>query len=879
MSENPSSLRRNVNMLGTLLGDAIRDHKGEAFFNKIEAIRQLSKAARNEDQGSQDRQSLLNLLHDLKDNELVPVVRAFSHFLNLSNIAEQFNTVSRDCEEHYCAPDHFGELLKTLKNRGFSHQQIAESASELDIEVVLTAHPTEVTRRTLIQKYEQVFKCLSDLENEGLKDRDRKRLQERVRELITQAWHTYEFRSQRPTPVDEAKGGFATIEHSLWHAVPQFVRSLDERLQEHTGERLAIDAVPVRFSSWMGGDRDGNPFVTSRVTREVLLLSRWMAADLYLRDLKPLIGELSMSECSEGMRKAVGDCHEPYRAVLKKLRERLRQTRNWCEHALAEHQNASDVLMDNEELLKPLRLCYDSLHECGLGVIADGPLLDMLRRAHCFGLTLIKLDIRQESERHTQVLSELTKALGLGDYGHWEESERQTFLLRELQNPRPLLPHKWWPSADVQEVIDTCRVIAQEGERALNCYVISMATQPSDVLAVALLLKECGVDFDMPIAPLFETLDDLDHAADCIQHLLTLPWYRGYCHGGQMVMIGYSDSAKDAGWMAAAWAQYRAMEAVTSVCKNAEVKLTLFHGRGGTIGRGGGPAHAAILSQPPGSVNNKLRVTEQGEMIRFKFGFPMVAVQSLMLYASATLEATLLPPPVPEQKWRDVMDQLAADSVKTYRGIVRDEPDFVPYFRAVTPELELGKLPLGSRPAKRKPDGGVESLRAIPWIFAWTQIRLVLPTWLGCGEALSRAVEAGNREVLQEMIERWPFFKARLEMLEMVFMKTDPQLAKYYEDRLVPQELKHLGERLRAMLASAIQVLIDLKGGDELMSSHPRIKEAISLRNPYTDPLNFLQAELLQRVRQQGDSGEAQQLEQALMITIAGIAAGMRNTG
>ncbi|KEI72932.1 phosphoenolpyruvate carboxylase [Endozoicomonas elysicola] len=890
-SENPSSLRRNVNMLGTLLGDVIRDHKGETFFNKIEAIRQLSKAARSDelddDGGNQkaEQQALLDLLHSLPDDELVPVVRSFSHFLNLTNIAEQFHLVSRDCETSYCVPDHFRELLKALKQKGFTDQQIAEKASELDIEVVLTAHPTEVTRRTLIQKYEQVFQCLNDLENQSLSDNEKQHVEERIRQLITQAWHTYEFRSKRPTPVDEAKGGFATIEHSLWNAVPQFVRKIDERLQAFTGHKLAIDAVPVHFSSWMGGDRDGNPFVTSVVTREVLLLSRWMAADLFLRDLKPLISELSMNDCSDELRALVGDSREPYWSLLKDLREKLKHTRQWCERGLARPGDANSaptagVLLDNEELIKPLRLCYESLHACGLGVIADGPLLDTLRRAYCFGLTLIKLDIRQESGRHTQALSELTKALGLGDYEHWEELERQSFLLKELQNPRPLLPHKWLPSPEVQEVIDTCRVVAAEGSRALNCYVISMAKQPSDVLAVALLLKECGVDFDMPIVPLFETLDDLDNAAECIRHLLSLPWYRGYCHGGQMVMIGYSDSAKDAGWMAAAWAQYRAMEAVTAECAEADVRLTLFHGRGGTIGRGGGPAHAAILSQPPGSVNNRLRVTEQGEMIRFKFGFPQVAVQSLMLYASATLEATLLPPPVPKQEWRDVMDQLSADSVKVYRGIVREEPDFVPYFRAVTPEMELGKLPLGSRPAKRKPNGGVESLRAIPWIFAWTQIRLMLPTWLGCGEALENAVQNGKRDVLEEMMTDWPFFKARLEMLEMVFMKTDSQLAKYYEDQLVPENLRYLGERLRLMLSSAIEVLLDLKEGDELMSSHPQNKEAIGLRNPYTDPLNFLQAELLQRVRSHEEGAEVgEELEKALMITIAGIAAGMRNTG
>ena len=877
MTDSKANLRRNVNLLGTLLGQTIKEHHGEVFFNRIESIRQLSKAARA---GSEvDREVLLDQLKNLSDDDLVPVTRAFSHFLNLTNLAEQYDSIAVSHGETYCVPDHFDELMARLRHQGFSKEQIADSVANLDMELVLTAHPTEVSRRTLIQKHESIFECLSKLESSRLSFRERDRLEDRLRQLIAQAWHTYEFRMKRPTPVDEAKGGFATIEHSLWNAVPDFVRAMDERLREHTDIGLPLDAVPVRFSSWMGGDRDGNPFVTAEVTREVLLLSRWMAADLYLRDLKPLIGELSMTECSEEMQQVLGDCREPYRVVLKQLRERLRETRSWCEYSLVDKPRSSEVLMDHKDLVEPLELCYHSLHKVGLGVIADGPLLDMIRRAHSFGLTLIRLDIRQEAGRHTQAISELTRALGIGDYQSWDEQERQTFLLKELQNPRPMIPTKWQPSEEVAEVIATCRGIAKEGQQALGAYVISMAYTPSDVLSVALLLKECGVDFEMPIAPLFETLDALDGASECIRSLLSLPWYRGYCHGGQMVMIGYSDSAKDAGWMAAAWAQYRAMEEVTEVCRENNVDLTLFHGRGGTIGRGGGPAHAAILSQPPGSVNGNLRVTEQGEMIRFKFGFPDVAINSLMLYASATLEATLLPPPVPEQSWRDMMDQLASDSLQTYRGMVRDEPDFVPYFRAVTPEQELAKLPLGSRPAKRKPNGGVESLRAIPWIFAWTQIRLMLPTWLGCGVALGNALESGQRDTLEAMISQWPFFKARLEMLEMVFMKTDSKLAEYYEDRLVPTGLQHLGESLREQLETAIQALLELKGGEELMSNHPQNKQAIALRNPYTDPLNVLQAELLYRVRNAEEGEVCDNLEQALMITVAGIAAGMRNTG
>lgn len=879
-----TALRRNVSMLGTLLGQVIHSHKGDDFFQKVEDIRILSKSARNgEFAQNAEQQALIKLLHSLPDNELVPVTRAFSHFLNLTNIAEQFDKVSKQSLLKEGLSDHIDNLLNRLKQQGFSDNTIAERVRDLNVEVVLTAHPTEVARRTLIQKYEQIFQCLAQLDNNALTGAETQVIEERIHQLITQAWHTYEFRGQKPTPIDEAKGGFASVEHSLWTGIPDFVRLMDASLHTHTGQHLPMNAVPVRFSSWMGGDRDGNPFVTAKVTREVMLLSRWMATDLYLRDLKPLISELSMGDCSAEMQAIVGDSREPYWVILKALREKLLATRRWCEWALASEDAAQEsdlVLLDNQALVEPLQLCYDSLHACKLGVIADGPLLDMLRRAHSFGLTLVKLDIRQESGRHTQLLSELTKVLGLGDYEQWQELERQSFLLKELQNPRPLFPHKWQPSADVQEVIDTAKVIAQEGQRALNCYVISMATQPSDVLAVALILKESGVDFPLPISPLFETLDDLDQAAHSIRQLLEMPWYRGYSRGHQMVMIGYSDSAKDAGWMAAAWAQYRAMEALTEVCKQANVDLTLFHGRGGTIGRGGGPAHAAILSQPPGSVNNRLRVTEQGEMIRFKFGFPQVAVQSLMLYASATLEATLLPPPTPSVEWRAVMDQLAIDSTQVYRDMVRVEADFVPYFRAVTPELELGKLPLGSRPATRKPNGGVESLRAIPWIFAWTQIRLMLPTWLGFGEALQEAIHADQTSVLQDMVHNWPFFKARLDMMEMVFAKTDVQLVKYYEQRLVPEPLQHLGEKLRQQLHTASQLLLFLKGCDELLEDQPKVKGAIDLRNPYTDPLNILQAELLHRVRQlEANDDSSDELDRALMVTIAGIAAGMRNTG
>lgn len=450
------------------------------------------------------------------------------------------------------------------------------------------------------------------------------------------------------------------------------------------------------------------------MTREVLLLARWMAADLYLRDIDRLAAELSMQQASPQLLARVGDSAEPYRALLKQLRERLRVTRNWTHQALAgEVPAAEGVLEHNRDLVEPLQLCHESLHACGMGVIADGALLDCLRRAATFGLFLVRLDVRQDSARHAAALSEITEYLELGSYDEWDEKTRLEFLLEELNSRRPLLPAHYQPSADTAEVLATCRAIAAAPPASLGSYVISMAGQPSDVLAVQLLLKESGVDWPMRVVPLFETLDDLDNAGPCMERLLTLPGYRSRLSGVQEVMIGYSDSAKDAGTLTAAWAQYRAQEKLVEICRQHEVELLLFHGRGGTVGRGGGPAHAAILSQPPGSVAGRFRVTEQGEMIRFKFGLPDIAEQNLNLYLAAVLEATLMPPPAPEPAWRAQMDRLAKDALLAYRRVVRDDPQFVEYFRLATPEQELGRLPLGSRPAKRR-EGGVESLRAIP---------------------------------------------------------------------------------------------------------------------------------------------------------------------
>lgn len=631
----------------------------------------------------------------------------------------------------------------------------------LSLELVLTAHPTEITRRTLIHKLVEVNSCLKQLDHNDLSDYEHAQIMRRLRQLVAQAWHTDEIRKYRPSPIDEAKWGFAVVENSLWEGVPQFLRELNEQVEAAFGYTLPVDFVPVQFTSWMGGDRDGNPNVTADITRHVLQLSRWKATDLFLRDIAVLISELSMSECTPEVRALCGnpEALEPYREIMKNLRSQLNGTQAYLAACLQGERVArpANLLISNEQLWAPLYTCYQSLQACGMGIIANGQLLDTLRRVKCFGVPLVRIDIRQESTRHTEAIAEITRYLGLGDFESWSEADKQAFLIRELNSKRPLTPRQWEPSAETQEVLDTCRVAAEAPQGSIAAYVISMAKTPSDVLAVHLLLKEAGIGYAMPVAPLFETLDDLNNANEVMSQLLSIDWYRGLIQGKQMVMIGYSDSAKDAGVMAASWAQYQAQDALIKTCEKAGITLTLFHGRGGSIGRGGAPAHAALLSQPPGSLKGGLRVTEQGEMIRFKYGLPEVTISSLSLYTGAILEANLLPPPEPKPEWISIMDRLSAVSCKMYRGYVREHADFVPYFRSATPEQELAKLPLGSRPAKRRPSGGVESLRAIPWIFAWTQNRLMLPAWLGAGAALQQAMADGQQDQLEAMCRDWPF--------------------------------------------------------------------------------------------------------------------------
>ncbi|MGB3620815.1 MAG: phosphoenolpyruvate carboxylase [Ketobacter sp.] len=873
-------LRQDVRLLGQLLGQTLQEQESPVLLELVEDIRKLAKDARA---GHEDQYpKLFEKLSKLEPELLVPVARAFSHFLNLANLAEQYHRVRRRREYQQTQRKNqratMSELYPRLQRDNIDTDTIFETLNTLSIDLVLTAHPTEVTRRTLIQKYDDITQSLETLDTVNLTDIERNRVIENLKRNIVSAWNTDEIRQQRPTPVDEARWGFVTIEQTLWSAVPEYMRELNHWCEENLQRSLPMDFAPFTFSSWMGGDRDGNPNVTAVVTEEVLLLARWMAADLLNRDFENLYTKLSVTHCSDELRQWVGDHPEPYRAYLKPLRDRLFNTKSYLNAQLNKMEWYGDTpILTIDELMKPLKLCHQSLTECGMKEVANGDLLDTIRRLNSFGVTLLRLDVRQESSRHMDAIATITQAIGMGDYSQWDEEQKQRFLISELTSDRPLIPKFLKCSDEVQEVLDTFNMLTRQSIDALGAYVISMAHLPSDVLAVILLQKEAGMKSLMRVVPLFETLEDLQNAEATLKCLLDIDWYREHIQGQQEIMIGYSDSAKDAGFLAAAWVQYQAQEQLTRLCKQYGVQLTLFHGRGGSTSRGGAPSHEAILSQPPGAVNGRIRITEQGEVIRAKFTPFGVAIRTLQRYVAATLEATLIDRPQPDEQWRNMMTSLSENGTQSYRDMLRGDPRFLSYFHHATPEQELQRLPLGSRPAKRRQSGGIETLRAIPWVFAWTQMRLMLPGWLGADVAFQKALQQGKGDLLHEMYERWPFFRMVMGMLEMVLAKSDAQIAAYYERRLAQPEDRSLGQELQSRLEEMIDLVKNITDHSVLLQNNSVIRRSIEVRNPYLDPLHMLQVELMRsaRLKQQETPDETR----ALMITVAGIAAGMRNTG
>ncbi|KAF8389824.1 hypothetical protein HHK36_024343 [Tetracentron sinense] len=1206
------SFEDDCKLLGSLLNDILQREVGHQFMETVERKRILAQSACNmrmagiEDTAELLEKQLASEISKMTLEEALTLARAFSHYLNLMGVAETHHRVrkvrnmahlSKSCD------DIFNQLIQG----GVPTEELYNTVCKQEVEIVLTAHPTQLNRRTLQYKHIRIAHLLEFNERPDLSHEDREMLIEDLVREITAIWQTDELRRHKPTPVDEARAGLHIVEQSLWKAIPHYLRRVSNALKKHTGRPLPLICTPIKFGSWMGGDRDGNPNVTAKVTRDVSLLSRWMAIDLYIREIDSLRFELSMNGCSDrlsrlaheilekgenchgkmsfgcpllekltngnsleghipkterergpyeckrvpwkdqgkprevhfgpwngplfdqvgtieaakedtknggtmftaiprfiqkmgcalrgctgmilgapswiegppelpegrsedipsistrvgGAAGGVGlhkerawctgeaetssedrheswsqplnrnqskhysqiapslptqlpagadlpsctDCNDgdsqyptlefpgtdymplncqdgqgssssdsssldpsyksqnkfgngnlatgsnslasttnlqsavmprsgsfsssqllaqrklfgesqigrssfqkllepslpqrpgiaPYRIVLGNVKEKLMKTRRRLELLLEDlpcDHDPWDYYETSDQLVEPLLLCYESLQSCGAGVLADGRLADLIRRVATFGMILMKLDLRQESGRHAETLDAITKYLDMGVYSEWDEDRKLDFLTRELKGKRPLVPPTIEVAPDVKEVLDTFRVAAELGSDSLGAYVISMASNASDVLAVELLQKDARLAVSgelgrpcpggtLRVVPLFETVKDLRAAGSVIRKLLSIDWYREHViknhNGHQEVMVGYSDSGKDAGRFTAAWELYKAQEGVVAACNEYSIKVTLFHGRGGSIGRGGGPTYLAIQSQPPGSVMGTLRSTEQGEMVQAKFGLPQTAVRQLEIYTTAVLIATLRPPfPPREEKWRNIMEEISKISCQNYRSTVYDNPEFLAYFNEATPQAELGFLNIGSRPARRKSSTGIGHLRAIPWIFAWTQTRFVLPAWLGVGAGLKGAFEKGYTEDLKAMYKEWPFFQSTIDLIEMVLGKADIPIAKHYDEVLVSESRRELGAELRKELLTSEKYVLMVSEHEKLSENNRSLRRLIESRLPYLNPINMLQVEILRRLRRDDDNLK---LRDALLITINGIAAGMRNTG
>jgi len=930
-------------MLTTQLLEILRAHEGMRVFSPRNssgvmeehillpkpALKLLDAAQEYQMKG--DFKCVLDVVEKMDDYDMMISGRVLQEILVQAGLAEAHHrlrtfktSVSSEVQgvtntEDSSVVSFIGTFQK-LVQKGIKPDAIREAVINQKIELVLTAHPTEAQRRSALKKHEQMLQQMKVHDGKDqLTPGQLVQLYDKIKAIQWSCWRTNTVRRTRPTPEGEARNGMLVIEETVWKAVPEHYRRLDRCLKRIGAAELPFDASLLKMSSWMGGDRDGNPNVTWEVTKKVVTLLRWRIVELYYREVDELLYELSMQgETNDEMRAEVeavssmwassapgskvcrpdarSGVHwnfhtgvaedEPYRRLLMAIRRRCWRTKVSMEALYLGKPNDPDfekeVITSVEELARPLEVMYRSLIESGDEIVANGRLLDLIRRVRTFGISMACLDVRQESDRHSEVMDTLTSFLDLGKFSEWTEKERCDWLVKEIESKRPLLPEDMPMSDIVKEILDTYKIISELPSEALGAYVISMSRATSDILAVCLLQKLGGVKQPMRVAPLFETREDLINAPKVIDAALSVPWYKTHVQGKQEVMLGYSDSVKDAGKFASTWELHRAMENLLEVGKKHGVAITFFHGRGGSIGRGGGPPNLILLAQPAGSLQNgHLRLTIQGETIGRHFPSCEVAERTLEQYSTAVLEHTLSPPPLPKPEFRAAMQELSDISAAHYQETVfKSEGEiFVRFFHTFTPTAELGQMNIGSRPAKRRSYGGIDTLRAIPWIFAWTQTRLLLPVWLGNGLALQKYIDDGKLPLLQQMYKEWPFFRSMLDLIDVELGKASPMITEHYESKtLQDDDLKKLGAGLRAGLQQMIQNILKVKGTTELLSGEPNLKAAITMRKPYLDTAHAIQAEVLKRLR--GTEGEVStDLRDAMVISIQGIAAGMQNTG
>ena len=881
-------LREDIRLLGTFLGRVIRDQEGLAFYKIVERLRLLSKNTLLDKNKSKVFLKVSKEVKKLKPKDIFRLTRSFSHILNLMNLAESLDASRKlnEYENPYFKNKNqnifIEDIIKNLfKNRNISNNKIYEQATKLDIGIVLTAHPTEVKRRTLIQKYANLIELM---EQRHLYKKYPTKILEIDRKIyteITVIWKTDELKRSKPSPLDEAKWGLAVIEDSLWDTIPKVYKRLNDIFRKNLGKDLPRGYNPIQFGSWMGGDRDGNPNVTADVTKKVILFSRWQAAKLYEKELTKLIQDLSMKECSPKIKKIAGNSFEPYRVYLRPIRDKIRLTYQLIEKHLNNNKslNEKKLLTDKNEILKPLREVRESLNLNRGQHIANADLLDLIRRVRCFGINLARLDIRQESSRHQKLISDVLNKKYKINFSSLSESKKINLLNLLIKQKKYFINNLKIKHKDNKEVWNTFKQISKEPEQCMGAYVISMTSKASDILSVYFLQKQAETKNLLRVVPLFETLDDLKNAKSVMENIFKLSWYRRLINHKQEVMIGYSDSSKDAGKLSASWHQYKLQEELRNLAKKYKIDLVFFHGRGGSAGRGGGPIQATLKSQPANTVNGKIRITDQGEVIQQKYGYKPLAEYNLCSYIGAVMDASLNPPPKSKKSWRKLIEKMSEIATSAYRKNLNQSEDFIRYFKTVTPHKSLGKLAIGSRPAKRKNVDNIQSLRAIPWVFAWTQIRLMLPAWLGTTEALRYGSIKKFSKTLTDMEKNWPYFVSTMDILDMVITKVDPEISIIYENNLADSALKRIGKKLRFQFDALVKLHNKITP-KEVFKERKEFRKALFIRNNYTETLNILQATIMNKINNNKYKKlDKKFLDDALMTSIAGISAAMKNTG
>ncbi|HEY1458519.1 MAG TPA: phosphoenolpyruvate carboxylase [Casimicrobiaceae bacterium] len=908
-------LKEDTRLLGRLLGDVLRAQTGAAGFERIEAIRQTAIRFRRAsgDEAVNVKLELDALLNGLPIAQALEVVRAFSYFSHLVNIAEDVHqNRRRRAYAQAGAPPQAGSMARALERaaqRGSDGASLARWFAAALVSPVLTAHPTEVQRRSILDCEREIARLLQWRDRVVLTPDEAEDFETGLYRQVLALWQTAMLRLSKLRVSDEIDNGLAFYRYTFLSEIPRIYAALEKCLREDfaMGPDMRLPAF-LRMGSWIGGDRDGNPNVVAETLTNAIGAQATLVFTHYLEQVHLLGAELSLSSrlvtptpellalATAGHDTNPHRKDEPYRQALVGVYSRVAAT------ALAlagvvpryEPQAALALYASPAELLADLETIRASLASHGAQLLAAGRLEPLIRAVEVFGFHLAVLDLRQNADAHEQVVAELLSRAGVAsDYDRLPEDARVALLTRELGGPRLLYsPHLDY-SPRTRSELDILRVAAdihrRFGAAALPNYVISKCQSVSDLLEVGIMLKEVGMlrgeELALNIIPLFETIDDLKRAASIMSRAFALPSYRRWLAGRDdwhEVMLGYSDSNKDGGYLTANWALYRAELSLVEAFADHGVKLRLFHGRGGSVGRGGGPSYEAILAQPTGSVRGGLRITEQGEIIASKYSDPDLGRRNLETLVAATLEASLLDAEQLGNRARDyyaAMDALAAYALATYRALVYETPGFVDYFRASTPIAEIAELNIGSRPSSRTASTRIEDLRAIPWVFSWAQCRLMLPGWFGFGAAVDAwlAVRPDGLALLREMHERWPFFRTMLSNMAMVLAKTDLAVASRYAELVPDAALRDaIFGRLAADHRRTIELVLQITGKDSLLYDNATLARSIRDRFPYLDPLNHLQVELLRRFR----SGQTdERTKRAIHLTINGVAAGLRNSG